>query len=48
MTRPDLPPALPPERALEVSLYAEDLDACADFYARVIGLERGPAVKGRQ
>jgi len=46
MTR-DLPPAAPPTQALEVALYADDLDACADFYGRLIGLERGPAVPGR-
>lgn len=43
----DLPPAPLPTRALEVALYAEDLDACAEFYAYVIKLERGPEVPGR-
>ncbi|KPQ05518.1 MAG: putative ring-cleavage extradiol dioxygenase [Rhodobacteraceae bacterium HLUCCA12] len=43
----DLPPAPVPRRALEVALYATDLDTCAAFYADVIGLERGPAVEGR-
>lgn len=46
MTDP-LPPAPPPRRALEVALYASDLDACAHFYERVIGLARGPEVPGR-
>lgn len=47
MTDTKLPPAPTPQRALEIALYAEDLEACADFYARVIGLERGPEVPGR-
>lgn len=47
MTEAPLPPAPLPEQALEVALYAPDLDACAAFYARVIGLEPGPAVPGR-
>ena len=42
-----LPPAPPPDRALEVALYADDLGACAAFYEQVIGLERGPEVPGR-
>lgn len=42
-----LPPAPAPERALEVALYADDLVRCAEFYERVIGLERGPEVPGR-
>jgi len=46
MTTP-LPHAPPPTRALEVALYAEDLDRCAAFYERVIGLERGLEVAGR-
>lgn len=52
MTRPgdtthNLPPAPPPERALEVAIYADDLEGCAEFYEQVIGLERGPEVPGR-
>ncbi|WP_333829831.1 VOC family protein [Pararhodobacter sp.] len=47
MTDSALPPAPVPSRALEVALYATDLESCADFYARVIGLERGPEVPGR-
>lgn len=43
----DLPPAPVPKRALEAALYAVDLEACAPFYERVIGLERGPEVPGR-
>ena len=42
-----LPLAPPPERALEVALYADDLERCAEFYETVIGLERGPEVAGR-
>lgn len=42
-----LPPAPPLTRALEVALYAEDLPACATFYASVIGLRAGPQVPGR-
>lgn len=47
MTYPDLPPAPTPARALEVALYATDLQTCAAFYEGVIGLERGPEVPGR-
>lgn len=52
MMKPDrnpssLPPAPVPQWALEVALYADDLNACADFYEHVIGLERGPEVPGR-
>ncbi|HHX90222.1 MAG TPA: glyoxalase/bleomycin resistance/extradiol dioxygenase family protein [Paracoccus sp.] len=47
MRHNDLPPAPIPRHALEVALYAEDLERCAAFYAQVIGLERGPAVPGR-
>lgn len=47
MTQMALPPAPVPQRALEIALYAENLDACAEFYAQVIGLERGPEVPGR-
>ncbi len=42
-----LPPAPPLRQALEVALYASDLEACAAFYDKVIGLERGPEVPGR-
>lgn len=42
-----LPSAPTLQRALEVALYADDLDTCAAFYARVLGLERGPEVPGR-
>ncbi|MCC5987482.1 MAG: VOC family protein [Pararhodobacter sp.] len=42
-----LPPAPSPERALEVALYADDLERCAEFYETVIGLERGPEMPGR-
>lgn len=47
MTDALLPPAPTPQRALEVALYAVDLDTCAAFYADVIGLERGPEVPER-
>lgn len=46
-TPPDLPDAPVPQRALEVALYADDLERCAAFYEQVIGLERGPEVPGR-
>jgi len=47
MTHNDLPPAPAPTRALEAALYAGDLETCAAFYDRVIGLERGFEVPGR-
>ncbi|MFN3954120.1 MAG: VOC family protein [Pararhodobacter sp.] len=47
MTHASLPPAPPVTRALEVALYAEDLEACAAFYEHVLGLARGPEVTGR-
>ncbi|WP_209425158.1 VOC family protein [Pararhodobacter sp. SW119] len=46
MTVP-LPPAPPPTRALEVALYAVNLEECARFYEEIIGLERGPEVADR-
>jgi catechol 2,3-dioxygenase-like lactoylglutathione lyase family enzyme len=36
-----------PSAILETALYAEDLDAAADFYGRVMGLERIAKVPGR-
>lgn len=47
MTQDILPHAPAPQRALEIALYAEDLEICATFYDRVIGLERGPEVPER-
>jgi catechol 2,3-dioxygenase-like lactoylglutathione lyase family enzyme len=47
MRSTDLPPVPAPTRALEVALYAPDLQTCAAFYAEVIGLARGPEVPGR-
>jgi len=47
MTDAPLPPAPVPQRALEIALYAEDMETCAAFYDAVIGLERGPEVPGR-
>ncbi|MCC6001201.1 MAG: VOC family protein [Pararhodobacter sp.] len=43
----NLPEIDPPVRALEIALYADDLEQCAAFYEQVIGLERGPQVPGR-
>ena len=47
MNQAPLPQAPPPQQALEVALYAEDLERCAAFYEHVIGLRRGPEVPGR-
>lgn len=47
MTYTPLPPAPAVTRALEVALYAEDLETCAAFYEQVIGLTRGPEAPGR-
>lgn len=47
MNRAPLPAAPPPQYALEVALYAEDLERCAAFYEQIIGLTRGPEVPGR-
>ena len=44
---PALPSAPAPQWPLEVALYADDLERCAAFYERIIGLERGPEVPGR-
>lgn len=44
---PALPPAPIPQHALEVALYADELERCAAFYQQIIGLERGPEVPGR-
>lgn len=39
MSRPALPDAPPLGPVLEAALYASDLDAAADFYGAVLGLE---------
>ncbi|MEQ9261233.1 MAG: VOC family protein [Roseovarius sp.] len=42
-----LPPAPAPAAVLEAALYAEDLDAAAEFYGRTLGLEEIVRVEGR-
>ncbi len=48
MEKPDHPPRPPLHKGiLEVALYAEDLDAAADFWSRVIGLTEISRKAGR-
>lgn len=47
MATDTLPPAPAGAAVLEAALYADDLDAAADFYGRVLGLEQVVRVAGR-